>query len=104
MHQMVANVLRTTLLPLAPPQNVEQDTQLIENALATTAYATRASVSRSLGVSPGNMVFGRDMFLDLPVLSDLLTFRDKRQELIDANLRQQNAKRREYRYTIGQEV
>jgi hypothetical protein len=44
------------------------------------------------------------MFLDLPVLSDLLTIRDKRQELIDANLSRQNAKRREYRYTIGQEV
>jgi transposase InsO family protein len=42
MHQTVANVLRTTL-QLASPQNVEQATQLIENTLATTAYATRAS-------------------------------------------------------------
>jgi hypothetical protein len=73
-------VLVRTTLPLAPPQNVKQATQLIENALTTMGYATRASVSRSLGLSPGNMVFGRDMFLDLPVLSDLLTIRDKRQE------------------------
>jgi hypothetical protein len=72
MHQSVANVL-CTALPLTPPQNLEQATQLIENALATTVYSTHAAVSRSLGVSPGNMVFNRDMFIDLPVLADLLT-------------------------------
>jgi hypothetical protein len=73
MPQSVANVLSTTL-PLTPAQNLEQATQLIKNASATTVYSTRAAVSRSLGVSPSNMVFNHDMFMDLlPVLADLLT-------------------------------
>ena len=77
---------------------------MIENALATTVYATRASVSRALDTSPGNLVFRCDMFLDLPLFADLVTIRDKRQQLIDENLRRQNAKRREFRYAVGQEV
>ena len=39
MHQTVANVLRTTIM-LAPPQNLLQAQQLLDDALATTMYAT----------------------------------------------------------------
>ena len=103
MHQTVANVLRTTKR-LNPPQNEQQARQLIEDALATTVYATRASVSSALNTSPGNLVFRRDMFLDLPLHADLVLIRDRRQQLIDENLRRQNERRREYRYEVGQEV
>ena len=44
------------------------------------------------------------MFVDLPVIVDLLAMQDKRQALIDENLRRQNAKRREFRYEVGGEV
>ena len=71
MHQTVANVLRTTL-PLNPPQNFVQAIQLVENAIATTVYATRCSVSRALGVSPGELVFHRDMLLDIHLLRGML--------------------------------
>ena len=103
MHQTVANVLRTTLM-LNPPQNLQAANQIVDNALATTVYATRASVSRALGTSPGNLVFRRDMFVDLPLQADLVLIRDRRQQLIDENLRRQNAKRREFEYQVGQEV
>ena len=42
--------------------------------------------------------------MDLPVVADLLSIQDKRQALIDENLRRQNLKRREHRYKIGDEV
>ena len=103
MHQTVANVLRT-IKRLHPPQNEREARQLVEDALATTVYATRAAVSTALGTSPGNLVFHRDMFIDLPLHADLVTIRDKRQQLIDENLRRQNAKRKEFRYEVGQEV
>ena len=75
MHQTMANVMRTYLhqsvqdminayLPLDQPQNEMQLTQLMENVLATVTYATRASVSRALNTSHGNLVFNRDMFVD----------------------------------------
>ena len=103
MHQTVAQVLRTTKR-INPPQTEEQAIQLVKDALATTVYATRASVSSALNTSPGNLVFRRDMFLDLPLQADLVLIRDRRQQLIDDNLRWQNAKRREHYYDIGQEV
>ena len=115
MHQTMANVMRTYLhqsvqnmidayLPLDQPQNEIQLTQLIENVLATVTYATRASVSRALNTSPGNLVFNRDMFIDVPLISNLAAIRDRRQQLIDENLIRENKKRREFRYQAGQEV
>ena len=44
------------------------------------------------------------MFVDLPLQADLILIRDRRQQLIDENLRRQNAKRREFEYRVGQEV
>jgi hypothetical protein len=76
----------------------------VEDALATTFYATQCLVSRSLGTSPGNSVYHRDMFVDLPLVANLIQIRDRRQQLNDENLRLQNAKRRVYHYAVGQEV
>ena len=42
--------------------------------------------------------------MDLPVLVDLEMIRQKRQLLIDENVRRQNQKRREFHYQVGQEV
>eukprot|EP00957_Ditylum_brightwellii_P025437 1923631-Ditylum_brightwellii.AAC.1 len=44
------------------------------------------------------------MFLDLPVIADLITIRDRRQYLIDENLCRQNLKSKEYDYAVGHEV
>eukprot|EP00957_Ditylum_brightwellii_P137472 10481311-Ditylum_brightwellii.AAC.1 len=44
------------------------------------------------------------MFLDLPVIADLITIRDRRQHLIDENLWRQNLKCKEYDYAVGHEV
>ena len=76
MHHTVANVLRTTN-KLRRPKSLFDAIQQIEDAIATTVYATRVSVSRSLGALPGNLMYGRDMFLDLPFQADLITLQDK---------------------------
>ena len=103
MHQTVANVLRTTLATYQPA-NLEQANQIVENALATAVYATRCAVSQSIGTSPGNLVFRRDMFIDLPLLADLVDIQNRRQLKIDENLRRQNRKRKEYHFQAGQQV
>ena len=103
MHQTVADVLRTTL-NAQQPANLLQANAIIDNALAMAVYATRCAVSRSLGVSPGALVYQRDMLLDIPIIVDLLQLQNKRQVLIDENLRRQNRKRREWNYAVGQEV
>eukprot|EP00957_Ditylum_brightwellii_P144763 11026606-Ditylum_brightwellii.AAC.1 len=101
LHLMVANILRATTNGQA--NNMQQAVNAVDDALVTAMHATRCSVSRSLGLSPGNLVFRRDMFMDLPIVVDLLTIRDKRQALIDKNVRQQNLRWREFDYAAGQE-
>jgi hypothetical protein len=103
LHQIVANVLRT-LTNLQPPANEQEAQQLVENALATAMHATRCAVHRTLGISPGALVYQRDMFLDLPIIADLVLLQEKRQVMIDENLRRQNLKRREFIYEVGQPV
>lgn len=78
--------------------------QLIDNALSTTSHITRCAIPRSLGTSPGALILQRDMLLDLPIITDLFRIQQRRQVLIDENLRRQNRKRRDYDYRIGQEV
>ena len=44
------------------------------------------------------------MFLDLPIITDLLQIQQKRQITIDENLIRQNRKRRDFNYSVGQKV
>lgn len=103
MHQVVGNILRT-LLHTNPPQDMDTAEALVDYALATASHALRSTVHRTLGISPGGLVFHRDMFIDIPYVADLLLLRDKRQALIDYNLRRENNRRRNYDYRIGDQV
>ena len=63
--------------------------QVQDNALAACCHAMRCSVSKSLSSNTsGEVVFGRDMLLDIPMIIDLLRIRNG-QLLIDENLRRQ---------------
>ena len=103
MHQTVANILRTTLRT-NPPHGIQAAEQLVDDALATAMHAMRCAVTRTLGTSPGALIFQRDMILDVPLHADLLTIQGKRQRLIDENLRRQNLKRRHYDFAVGDYV
>ena len=103
LHQTVANVLRATLLH-NPPQNMIQAEAILDNALATAMHVTRVAVNKTLGNSPGGIVYQRDMLLDIPLVTDMVLVQQRRQMLIDDNLMRQNRKRREYHFAVGQEV
>jgi hypothetical protein len=49
-------------------------------------------------------MFGRDMFLDIPLLADLMLIRDRRHHIIDENLHRTNLERRFCDYKVGDEV
>ena len=89
LHQTVANILRTTIVD-NPPANTNQANAATDFALSTTMHVTRCAVSRALGISPGALVFRRDMFLDLPIMVDLVRIQQRRQLMIDENLMRQN--------------
>jgi hypothetical protein len=58
----------------------------------------------ALNLSPGDFVYQRDMFLNIPLIANLQTIQDRRQVLIDENLRRQNLKRRSFDYAVQQEI
>ena len=50
------------------------------------------------------MAFGRDMFLDIPLIADILDIRNNRQLLVDKRLIRENAKRIKHDYAIDDKV
>ena len=61
-------------------------------------YAMRVGIHATLGSSPGNLVFNRDMFLNIPLIADWHAITQKREHLINKNLIRENQKRRRYDY------
>ena len=102
LHQTIGNNLRT-LLHTNPPNNINDANLLIDTALATAGYSARAAMHHTLKISPGALVFHRDMLLDIPVISDLQLLQQRRQTLIDKNLLTANSKRRTFDYQPNQE-
>jgi hypothetical protein len=71
LHQSVGNTLRILFSSSPPaPANVTKVVEMIDAALATALHAVRSAIHRTLGVLPGGMVFHRDMFLDIPLLTN----------------------------------
>ena len=44
------------------------------------------------------------MFLDIPIIADLIAIRERRQLLIDENLKRQNRRRYEHHYKVSDYV
>ena len=103
MHQTVGNILRTVLYS-NPPKNMSQARDIIDEALATAMHAMRTTVATTLGSPPGALAFGRDMFLNVPLVADWQTIASRREQLVNANLMRANQRRRHYDYAEGQQV
>ena len=70
LHQTVANALRP-LIHAHPPEDINDAAMLIDTALSTAAYSARAAIHSTLRISPGALIFHRDMILDIPIIADL---------------------------------
>ena len=103
MHSTAGDILRS-MINEAPPQNMAQAIDIVDTALANTQYAIRASIHRTLSISPGAMVFHRDMLQPVPLLVDLQQLRQKRQAVIDYNNMRENRRRQHHDYQPGQEI
>jgi len=71
-HQTMGNIIRT-LCYAHPPTNPMSVQQIVDTALATTMHSLNATYNKSVNAVPGTLVYGRDMFLDLPVTADWVT-------------------------------
>jgi transposase InsO family protein len=102
LHQSVGNALRV-FISQGVPFNVGNIAELVDTALATALHAACSTIHRTLGTTPGGIVFNRDMFLNIPLLTDFAILQDKRQTVVDDNLRRANQRRRHHDYQPGDE-
>lgn len=103
-HRTIGQIIRT-LVHIEPPKTSNEADTIIDNAIATAMHACRCSPNSALGnFSPGALVFQRDMFLDIPLISDIITLTKLRQAKIDQRLLKANARRSRHEYTVDQQV
>ena len=103
-HQAIGNVLRIQVAAENPKTRYEAD-RVIHKTLATAMHACRCAANGTLGnISSGAMAFHRDMFLDIPLIADILTLQKNRQALIDNRLLKANASRISHDYQVGEAV
>jgi transposase InsO family protein len=69
LHQSVGNTLRV-FPSQAIPFNVTNVAKLFDIALATAPHASRAMIHRMLGMTPEAIVFNRNIFLNIPLLTN----------------------------------
>jgi len=77
---------------------------MIDEALVLAMYAMQNKVDTTLGSSPGNLVFARDIFLNTPLVADWHQITKKREQVINQNLIRENNKEIRYDYDVGQQV
>ena len=103
-HKTIGQVLRT-VTRARNPRSIPQAEAVIEETLATAMHACRCACSESLqDQSPGSLAFSRDMFLDIPLIADIMSIQANRQRLIDRRLMRANAKRIRHDYCVGDMV
>ena len=103
-HKSVGQVLRT-LVHVHNPQTVHQAKAVCDTTLATSMHATCCASHQALQhLTPGSFAFHRDMFFDLPLLTDILALQNTRQQLVDSSLLQENSSRIKHDYKIGDQV
>ena len=99
-HQTIGQVLRTIVVA-RNPKSVHEGQAVIDETLATAMHACRCACSNSLDYnSPGSLAFGRDMFMDIPLIADIMAIQRNRQSLVDRRLLRENAKRIKHDYAV----
>ena len=99
-HQVIANIIRTFELE----NNYLDEADPWKAILSATAFAVRSTYHTTLQSTPGQLVFGRDMILNVQHEANWEFIRSRKQKIIDKNNKAENAKRVAHAYAIGDKV
>ena len=89
-HKSMGQILRT-IFDQENPQSIAEMDKVVDKALALTMRALRCASSSSLnGFAPGSLVFGRDMLLNIPIVTDIIAISENRQLQTDLRLEREN--------------
>ncbi len=76
----------------------------IDVILDNAAWAIRSTYHMVLKASPGATIFGRDMLFNIPFVADWHKIGEWRQSLTNCSNQQENAKRIDYNYKVGDKL
>lgn len=99
-HQVIGNIIRTFELE----NNYIDEDDPWKGILSATAFAIRSTYHTTLQSTPGQLVFGRDMILNMKHEANWEFIRARKQKIIQKNNKAENAKRTPHTYSVGDKV
>ena len=99
-HQVIGNIIRTFELE----SNYMDEKDPWKGILSATAFAIRSTFHTTLKNTPGQIVFGRDMILNVKHEANWEFIREQKQRIIQRNNEAENAKRIPHTYSVGDKV
>ena len=69
--------------------------------LSAASFAMKSTFHTTLKATPGQLVFGRDMILNIQHEADWQAIKDRKQRLINYNNQRENSKRIPHTYRVG---
>ena len=100
-HQMLGNLIRSFELQDNPYLDTDDPWLGI---LAAAAFAMCSTYHTTLRATPGQLIFGRDMILNMQYLADWTAIKARKQQLIRKNNIIKNSKHIPYQYKVGDMV
>lgn len=101
-HQVIGNMLRAFDLEdcylLPPPFDP------LEGIISAISFAIRSTWSTTMRATPGQLVFGRDMLLNIKHVVDWHYMQTRRQRIASENNARENARRVPHEYKVGDKV
>ena len=99
-HQVLGDALRTYELQ----ERDLPDYDPFGSFLSAAAWAIRSTLHTTLQATPGQLVFGRDMLLDIPFKANWGVIRARKQNLINKGVLRANRTRYAHTYKINDKV
>jgi hypothetical protein len=99
-HQVIGSIIHTFELE----NNCLDDNDPWKGILSATAFAVQSTFQTTLQNTPGQLVFGRDMILNVKHEANWEYIRARKQNIIIKNNKAENAKRMPHTYNIGDKV
>ncbi len=99
-HQTISTMIRT----FEVDKNYFEDDDPWAGILSATAFAIRSTYHTTLQATPGRLIFGREMILDMKHQANWKASKDRKRATIKKNNMQENSKLIDHTYQIGDKV
>ena len=99
-HETLGNMLRTMILENYDFDPADPWTDILSHC----AWAIRSTMHMTMGATPAQLVFGRDMLFDLSYAADWDEIKAKKERSIQVNNERENRKRKAHTFHAGDQI